>query len=97
MLTFEWDEAKAVTNRAKHGISFSIARRVFSDPCHIETLDHGETTEHRFLTIGMVHGKELCVVYTTRSETIRIISAREATRYEIFRYWQNRQKRALPR
>src|SRR5215813_6045762 len=30
--TFEWDEAKALENRRKHGISFEEAVTVFDDP-----------------------------------------------------------------
>ena len=29
---FEWDEAKAVSNARKHGVTFEEATEVFSDP-----------------------------------------------------------------
>jgi len=32
MLKFEWDEAKAHSNLAKHGVSFEEAASVFGDP-----------------------------------------------------------------
>ena len=44
--------------------------------------DHS-TSERRFLIIGAsVHGRVLVVAYTEQEETVRIISARPATRRE---------------
>jgi len=31
-VTFEWDEAKAATNLAKHRVAFDEAKTVFDDP-----------------------------------------------------------------
>lgn len=95
-VTFEWDEAKGHLNLSKHGLSFERAARVFADPLHMTRMDDREYGEDRYLSIGMVSGKELVVVYTPRGESIRLISAREATRYEIFHYWQNRQLHLRP-
>jgi len=36
---FEWDDAKAAANYAKHGVSFGRARLVFSDPFGIGAYD----------------------------------------------------------
>jgi uncharacterized DUF497 family protein len=38
-LEFEWDEARARSNYAKHGVSFALAQKVFGDPSAIERLD----------------------------------------------------------
>ncbi|MEZ2416685.1 BrnT family toxin [Luteibacter sp. RCC_6_2] len=91
VVTFEWDEAKALRNRTKHGISFENAGRIFLDLFFMTRLDDRVDSEDRYIGLGMVSGKELVVVYALRGESVRIISAREASRYEIFRYWQNRQ------
>ena len=32
---FEWDEAKARVNAAKHGVSFELAQDAFLDPKHL--------------------------------------------------------------
>ncbi|MBK6725951.1 MAG: BrnT family toxin [Xanthomonadales bacterium] len=40
--------------------------------------------------MGSVDGFELCVTYTLRDQTIRIISARKATRHEQRDYWKDR-------
>ncbi|WP_281004821.1 BrnT family toxin [Mesorhizobium hawassense] len=31
MLEFEWDDEKAASNLAKHGVAFSDAKRLFDD------------------------------------------------------------------
>lgn len=86
---FEWNEAKAKDNYAKHGVSFEHARQVFSDPFGIaEYDDREEYGEQRFIRIGMVEGVLLFVVYTERDERVRIISARRAIRYEQDDYFQ---------
>jgi uncharacterized DUF497 family protein len=80
---FEWDDAKASSNYAKHGVTFEAARDVFKDPFAIEQIDdrhdHGE---ERWIILGAARGRLLMVAYTMRSDCIRIISARAAEPYE---------------
>jgi len=83
-MDFEWDEAKAESNERKHGVAFSEALTVFADPLSVTGYDrrHAED-EDRFLTMGLsVDGRLLVVSHTDRSDVVRIISAREATRRE---------------
>ena len=83
-LNFQWDQNKARTNLAKHGVSFEEAATVFGDPFSltIPDPDHSES-EDRFITLGTSHnGKLMVVVHTERGESIRIISARRASRKE---------------
>jgi uncharacterized DUF497 family protein len=88
-LKFEWDERKAGINRAKHGVTFEAAKDVFRDPFALTEPDRDEV-EERWRIIGLIQTGVLFVVYTERSGgTIRIISARRATRHEQDRY--NRQ------
>lgn len=87
---FEWDDGKAQTNLAKHGVSFEAARRVFDDAFAFERSDVGSKDgETRYLTTGMVNGVLLTVVYTERGERVRIISARKATRHERRDYYHS--------
>ncbi len=80
---FEWDEAKAAANYAKHGVTFEAAREVFKDPFAIEQADDRQTYgEERWTIIGMAHDRLLFVAYTMRNEAIRIISARAAEPFE---------------
>ncbi len=85
---FEWDSAKAAANRAKHGVSFEEAATVFGDPDGLDGPDLGHSgKERRFLRLGRsAEGRVLMAAYTSRrrddGESIRIISARRASRKE---------------
>jgi uncharacterized protein len=86
----EWDDAKALANLAKHGVSFETASAVFNDPFAVEReddrMDYGE---QRFNIIGMVDGRLLFVAYTLRGDIIRIISARGAEPFERRLYYDD--------
>jgi len=57
---FQWDDAKAAANYAKHGVTFEAAREVFKDPFALDWLDdHQERGEQRLATLGMVEGRLL--------------------------------------
>jgi len=76
---FEWDNAKAAANLAKHGVNFEQAREAFDDPFAIDFVDDREDYgEHRLILVGMVESRLLVVVHTLRRDKVRIISAREA-------------------
>jgi uncharacterized DUF497 family protein len=81
---FGWDTRKAKRNLAKHGVSFDDAKTVFDDDLFLVFADpHHSTEESRFIIMGQSkQGRLLVVAYTERSDAIRIISAREATRHE---------------
>ncbi len=83
-MEFEWDDAKADSNESKHGITFSEAMTVFGDPLAVTGYDPRQADdEDRFLTMGTsVAGRLLVVSHTDRVTSIRIISARAATRRE---------------
>lgn len=84
---FEWDDARARTNAARHRVTFEAARDVFDDPFATGWLDDRETYgEVRYVTLGAVNGRLLSVSYTIRSDRIRIISARGADPREHRRY-----------
>ena len=87
-MNFNWDAAKAASNKAKHGVSFNVAAKVFLDPNRIEMYDRREDyDEDRWATIGYADPAVLFVVYTVRDEeTIRIISARKAVPHEQKQY-----------
>jgi uncharacterized DUF497 family protein len=87
---FEWDEAKAGANYAKHRISFETAIRVFDDAFAIERLDdRKDYGEDRYSILGMVDGRLLYVAYTMREGIVRIISARGAEPYERRQYHED--------
>ncbi len=83
-ITFEWDAAKALANKRKHGVSFEEAATAFLDPLARIFDDPDDASgEGRFLLAGM-SAKErlLLVVHVERGVRLRIISARLATRRE---------------
>lgn len=88
-MDYEWDDAKAAANLAKHGIDFLDAIGALADPHRIEDIDDGFAYgEERINTIGMTRGNVLFVVTTLRDEQLcRLISARRATRHEQARYY----------
>ena len=90
---FEWDPAKAQTNATKHGVTFEQATGVFKDPMALTLFDQDQSDdEDRWITLGLTGGQHyLVVVHTYRDEhddtvTIRLISARPATKREIAQY-----------
>jgi len=90
---FEWDASKAATNERKHRISFDLAATVFRDPLMISIPDeeHSET-EERWITIGQAENSKLLLVIHTYLEissnaaSVRMISARPATKHEQRQY-----------
>ena len=83
-MKFEWDLAKELSNREKHGVGFEEASTVFGDRFALSWLDqvHSEA-EFRTLTVGYTARQRLVIVaHTDRGDRIRIIAARPATRAE---------------
>ena len=79
---FEWDEEKARSNIANHGVTFEEAAEVFFDPFY-QGGDASTEDEAREFIIGYSLAQRLLlVVYVDRGERTRIISARQATRPE---------------
>jgi len=85
---FEWDPVKAAANQRVHGVSFEEASTVFGDPLSQTTADPDHSgRESRYLLLGISTWQRLLVViHTERGESIRIISARKATRAERQQY-----------
>ena len=80
-----WDESKSRTNRKKHDVSFEEASALFyRGDDYLEIFDDGHSDEEdRFIAIGPVERGLVLVVYTERdAETVRLISARWATKRE---------------
>ncbi|HEY7846269.1 MAG TPA: BrnT family toxin [Bradyrhizobium sp.] len=90
---FDWDPAKAESNRRKHGVSFEDAMGVFGDPLALSLLDNESGQgEERWVTIGRNPASNILLVVHTYVElsveraAIRIISARRPTRREVRQY-----------
>lgn len=87
-MKFEWDERKNQINIGKHGFDFADAARIFDLPL-LSAMDERDDGEERWISIGMLDGRVIVVVYTEIAEnTIRIISLRKALSHERRRYEQ---------
>lgn len=87
-LVFEWDAAKALGNLEKHGVSFEEAASAFADPLSLTIADpEHSVSEERWAHLGLSFtGRLVVVAHTERRDTIRLISARLATRSERRQY-----------
>ena len=89
MRAFEWDEEKNRLNTEKHGVDFDLAKRIFNGPALSRVDDRLNYGEVRTIGIGVVDNLAvLTVVYTERSNSIRLISARAASRRERKIYYE---------
>ena len=89
-MAFTWDETKRKGNIHNHGIDFVDAVHIFDGyTVSVEDarFDYGEA---RYITLGMMHNFVVILVVHTfeNDDTIRIISARKATKYERKRYFE---------
>lgn len=96
-MRFEWNHDKDRANQAKHKVSFDTACLVFDDPYHISVQDRFDNDEERWQTLGMVGGATLLlvahiVIEKKHEDSIRIISARKATKKERHFYEQTHKK-----
>ena len=95
-MKFEWDSEKEKANRQKHKISFLKACYVFADKYMLTLYDDEHSAEEdRWTTIGQsLSNRILVVVHTYRKikdkESVRIISARKATKHEEEQYFERR-------
>ncbi|MEK7672037.1 MAG: BrnT family toxin [Bacteroidota bacterium] len=94
-MQYVWDPEKAAGNLRKHGVSFEEAATVFDDTLSQMFYDEEHSYgEARFITMGMSSlGRLLVIGHAERADTIRIITARFATRKERKSYeeeWEER-------
>jgi uncharacterized protein len=90
-----WNNAKAASNKLKHGVSFMTASKAMSDPFRFDELDDDVHDEERWRSLALADGVLILLIIHTsweedETEIIRIISARPANREERWRYEQNR-------
>ncbi|MGZ8961713.1 MAG: BrnT family toxin [Methylophilaceae bacterium] len=86
MIKFEWDIAKANSNKKKHGVSFEEAQSVFYDEFAVQFFDEENSRlEDRFLMLGFSDEARLLIVChceRNQGNVIQIISARKASKTE---------------
>ena len=81
---FEWDSGNAAKNWLKHGVSREECEEVFFLQPLVISEDRGHSQqENRYRVLGHTRdGRRLFLVFTLRSRSIRIISARDMNRSE---------------
>jgi len=82
---FEFDPAKSMSNKEKHGIDFAEAQALWRDSMRVE-VPARTTDEPRWLVIGQINGKHWSAVVTYRQERTRIISVRRSRDEEVAIY-----------
>ena len=85
MYLFEFDAAKSLSNRSKHGIDFVEAQKLWNDTMLLEIPAKTED-EPRHLVIGLINGKHWSAVITYRGMNIRLISVRRSRTEEVALY-----------
>lgn len=87
-MDIEWDRGKAASNFRKHGVTFAEAATCLLDPMALAMEDDNSEGEPRWLLVGLSDQlRLLTLVYTRRGkDTLRLISARKATRGEAENY-----------
>ena len=80
----EWDESKRDENIAKHGIDFADVPGVFDGPMLVRLDTRHGYGEDRWVGMELLRSMVAVIVYVEweDEETIRIVSARRATRHE---------------
>jgi uncharacterized DUF497 family protein len=83
-MKIDWDPRKARSNLRKHKVSFEEAATALRDPVSVTGTDPDHSiSEIRFITFGISdRGRILVVSHTEEGDTIRIISARLASKGE---------------
>ena len=90
-MDYQWDPEKAASNLAKHNVDFADAVGVLEDEWALTIRDQYVDGEQRFVTMGTDFlGRVLVLVYVFRRDSIRLISARVATRDERRTYERKR-------
>ena len=87
-MRFEWDERKNRENIRKHGIDFVDVVEMFNHPMLVALDTRKEYDEDRWVAIDLLRNIVAVAVYIEwdDEETIRILSARKATKGESREY-----------
>ena len=97
-MKFEWDPKKAHSNLRKHEVSFEEALTVFKDTLAFifDDMEHSDAEQREIIIGASTLSRIVVVCFVERIEdTIRIFSARRATKDEIKDYAKNARKQTI--
>lgn len=84
-IAFDWDQWNVQKNEIKHGASRLEAESAFFDSAHkiFRDLKHSSGSAKRFILFGKsIENRVLMIGFTLRSDLVRIITARPASKRE---------------
>ena len=87
--TYQWDEAKAQANLAKHGVAFEAIYGFDWETAMVMVDDRNDYGEDRYIAIGFIIDRLHVAIVTPRGDDLRVISLRKANRAEMKRYAEN--------
>lgn len=86
-MDIEFDAAKDVSNREKHGVSLAFGAAIFDDPARLVIPSLREIDgEERFKAIGNIDGRLWTAIYVWRGAVCRFISVRKSNGKEAREY-----------
>ena len=95
VMEYEFDEAKSAANKAKHGLDFSEAQKLWQDADAVE-IPAKSDVEQRKMLIARIEEKIWSAIFTEREKKIRIISVRRARTNEEAMYEQTEDQQQEP-
>jgi len=88
-MRIEFDPAKDIANKAKHGVSLALAGELDWDASLVWVDDRFEYGEMRMIALAPKTTILYYVAFVERSKVRRVISLRRANRREVKHYVQN--------
>ncbi|HPG39675.1 MAG TPA: BrnT family toxin [bacterium] len=85
-MQYEWDENKRLANLERHRVDFCSVVDFQWDTAIEARDDRFEYGEERWVALGFIERELFVLVYTIRSQIIRIISLRKANKRERLYY-----------
>lgn len=81
-----FDPAKRDRTLAERGLDFAHAAEVFAGLQFTREDDRVDYGEQRFITVGLLNGRMVVVIWTPRNKARHVISMRKANEREQERY-----------
>jgi hypothetical protein len=85
-MEISFDPDKLSRTLIERGLDFADAGLVFAGPVVTWRDERADYGEPRFITLGVLDGRSVVLVWTPRGEARRIISMRKANEREIAKY-----------
>jgi len=79
---YQWDEAKAAGNLAKHGVGFEAVFGFDWSSAIITSDSRSDYGEDRFEAVGFIDDRLFVLIFTLRGSAVRVISLRKANKRE---------------